>query len=83
MMLHFAFTVVLPILPPFEHRMLRERVRSLGRDSLLKVNRYVGISKYTPTCMLTLHTYVARILLRILSRNTQFSNGGEIGSTTL
>ena len=47
MTLSFRFRCVLPISPPFEHRVLRERVRSLNllRDSLRKVNRYVGTSK--------------------------------------
>ena len=38
---------ILPISSPFEHCVLRERVRGLNllRDSLRKVNRYVGISK--------------------------------------
>ena len=41
------YQYILPILPPFEHRVLRERVRSLNllRNSLRKVNHYVGISK--------------------------------------
>ena len=40
-------TAILPISPPFEHRVLRERVRSLNllHDSSRKVNRYVGVSK--------------------------------------
>ena len=40
-----AKSTVLPISPQFEHRVLRERVCSFNllRDSLRKVNRYVGI----------------------------------------